>query len=218
VLRVGLRLHERLASAPADGSDEVYLCHTLCELGAITMRSAFDDVARFLRSHPDEVLLFVVEDYVPPDRLLAELDAAGLHDELLPVTAASSLPTLGEMLDAGKRLLVTLENGDAPPLLPNAFAALVDETPFTFHRIADLRRPASCDDNRGVAGAPIFQLNHWVTPAGPRRSHAVNYGVLRERVAECTERRGRIPTLVAVDFAEDSDVVDVARRLNRAVA
>ncbi len=216
LLQAGLRLHDRLASVPADGTSKVYLCHTLCELGAITMRSAFDDVARFLDEHPDEVLLFVVEDYVQPDRLLAVLDAAGLHDELLPVPSGSPLPTLGEMLDAGKRLVVTLENGDAPPLLPNAFAALVEETPFTFHRIGDLRTPASCVDNRGVTDAPIFQLNHWVTPAGPRRSRVVNFAVLRDRVAECTELRGRAPTLVAVDFAEDSAVLEVSRSINRA--
>ena len=60
----------------------------------------------------------------------------------------------------------------------------------------------------------MFQFNHWVTPAGRRRSETVNYERLRERVEECTEVRGRRPTLVAVDFAEASDVHDVVRELN----
>jgi hypothetical protein len=43
----------------------------------------------------------------------------------------------------------------------------------------------------------------------------VNYGRLRERVEECTDVRGRRPTLVAIDFADTSDVHDVVRELNR---
>ena len=43
----------------------------------------------------------------------------------------------------------------------------------------------------------------------------MNFDRLRERVAECTEVRGRVPTLVAVDFSETSDVLDVVREVNR---
>ena len=72
-------------------------------------------------------------------------------------------------------------------------------------------------EHRGVAAAPIFQFNHWVTPAGYRRSRAVNFAPLGARIAACRELRGRAPTLVAVDFAETSDVLQVVRDLNRRV-
>jgi hypothetical protein len=122
------------------------------------------------------------------------------------------------MLDAGKRLLVTLENGDGGATLPNAFSGLLQETPYTFLRSSDLTSAASCKTNRGVEGAPIFQFNHWVTPARERGGRSVNgVSVLGTRVDRCTKVRGRKPTLVAVDFAESGDVLGVARGLNSGV-
>jgi hypothetical protein len=214
LVRAGLELHRRLGAPLRRSSFDVYLCHTLCELGAVSVEQTLRDMRRFLDRHPDDVLLLVIEDYVPPEQLLASFDDAELSDRLLPVGAAAELPTLGEMLAEGKQMLVTLENGDLPPLLPNAFLRLVEETPFTFLTARALDTQVSCVDNRGPVRAPIFQLNHWLTPAGGRRARAVNFRVLRQRVDECRTRRGRTPTLVAVDFAEDSDVIDVTREMN----
>jgi hypothetical protein len=169
----------------------------------------------FLDEHPSEVLAVVIEDYVTPERILEMLTDAGLAGELLAVTPGQPLPTLGAMIAAGTRLFVTLENGDGGPTLPNAFAELVEETPFTFTSTGGLRGATSCRANRGPASAPVFQFNHWVTPAGPRRSEAVNYARLRQRIEDCEDVRGRTPTLVAVDFAETSDLHEVVRELNR---
>jgi hypothetical protein len=208
------RLHRQLGE-PAPGTpNDVYLCHTFCEIGAIEMRVALRQVRAFLDRNPNEVLAFVIEDYVPPARLLAQFEEAGLASRLLHVEPGSPLPTLGEMVRSGRRLLVTLENGDGGPSLPNAFSSLVEETPFTFLTTSELRGPASCAPNRGPAVAPILQFNHWVTPAGARRALAVNFRPLRSRAAACVDVRGRAPTLVAVDFAERSDVLRVVHDLN----
>ncbi len=215
LVRAAERIHRRLGAPPPGTPSTVFLCHTFCELGAIPMLEAAEQMAAFLDQHPGEVLMVVIEDYVDPERIHAVFDAAGLGDDLLAVAPDQPLPTLREMIANGTRLLVTLENGDGGPTLPNAFAALVEETPFTFTTTRRLRGPDSCAPNRGSSGAPIFQFNHWVTPQGRERSRAVNFARLRERVAECTEQRGHAPTLVAVDFSEISDVVDVARELNR---
>jgi hypothetical protein len=214
LVRAGLALHRRLGAPLRRNRFDVYLCHTLCELGAVSFEQTLRDMRRFLDRHPDDVLLLVIEDYVPPEQLLSSFDDSDLSDRLLPVAATAALPTLGEMLAEGKQMLATLENGDLPPLLPNAFLRLVEETPFTFLTASALDTQDSCIDNRGPVGAPIFQLNHWLTPAGGRRARAVNYRVLRRRVDECRARRGRAPTLVAVDFAEDSDVIEVTRDMN----
>ena len=66
----------------------------------------------FLDRNRREVLVFVVEDYVAPERLRAVFDDAGLGHELLTVTPGAPLPTLGHMIDADTRILVSLENGD----------------------------------------------------------------------------------------------------------
>jgi hypothetical protein len=212
------RIHRQLGAPPPGTPTEVYLCHTFCELGATKLSTAVRQFRSFLDDHPREVLAFVVEDYIAPERIREVLDAAGLGGELSAVVPGGALPTLGGMIATGHRMFVSLENGDGGPTMPHAFAGLVEETPFTFTTTRELRRAASCDPNRGTVGSPVFQLNHWVTPAGHRRSRAVNYRVLRDRVAECARLRGRGPTLVAVDFAEDSDVLAVVDRLNRAGA
>jgi len=214
LVATALRIHRRLGAPPPGSPRATYLCHTFCEIGAMPMSEFARDVRRFLEHHPREVVMVVVEDHLAPDAIRQVLDDAGLTPMLLATAPGAPLPTLGEMLDAGKQLFVTLESGDGGPTLPNAFETLVEETPFTFLRAGDLRGRASCAPNRGPEAAPIFQLNHWVTPAGQRRSRLVNRARLRARVRECTHVRGRAPTLVAVDFAEDSDVVDVVEALN----
>ena len=208
------RLHRRLGAPPAGTRYDVYLCHVFCEIGAVRMLDEMRVMRQFLDQHPDEILEIVIEDYVPPDRLLAVLRDAGLDRELLSFSPATALPTLGQMIDAGTRLQVSLENGAAPPTLPNAFVGLVEETPFTFRRPHDLERTSSCAPNRGTPNAPIFQFNHWVTPAEPVTARQVNAPVLRERAARCSAARGRGATLVAVDFAEQGDLLRIVDQLN----
>ena len=180
------RLHERLGAPPAGTAYDVYLCHVFCELGAVPMVDEMRTLRGFLDRHPDEVVVMVIEDHVPPDRIAAVLRDAGLEPKLLPVTDPSTLPSLGEMLSSGHPLQVSLENGDGGPTLPNAFAALVQETPFTYRRPRDLEAASSCRTNRGTDGAPVFQFNHWVTPAEPFTAGRVNTSVLRARLDRCT--------------------------------
>jgi hypothetical protein len=214
LLALARQIHRRLGAPGDDVEREVYLCHTLCEIGATPMREFADDVKTFLDENPSSVLPIVIEDYVPPEELMEVFTDAGLASELLEVQPGAPLPTLGEMIRSGKRLFVTLEFGDGGPALSNAFAGLVEETPFNFPRGRDLRRPQSCEPHRGVDGSPVFQFNHWVTPARRRGISEINKQMLRERIAACTEARGRVPTLVAVDFAETGDVLDVVDELN----
>jgi hypothetical protein len=209
------RLHQRLGAPPPGTAYDVYLCHVFCELGAVRMVDEMATLRRFLDRHPDEVVVMVIEDHVAPDRIAGVLRDAGLEAKLLPVADASAPPTLGEMLASGHPLQVSLENGDGGPTLPNAFAALVQETPFTFRRPRGLDAASSCRTNRGAAGAPVFQFNHWVTPAEPFTARRVNSSILRTRLDRCAAARGRGPTLVAVDFAEQGDLLEVVRRLNR---
>ncbi len=77
----------------------------------------------------------------------------------------------------------------------------------------------SCAPNRGTPDSPLFQINHWVTPAGSASTVAqareVNaYDVLMPRVKACTAERGRFPTIVGVNFATTGDLLQVVDDLN----
>lgn len=77
----------------------------------------------------------------------------------------------------------------------------------------------TCAPNRGSPGSPLFQINHWVTPAGapPTAAQAriVNaYDVLAPAVKNCMTQRDRFPTIVGVNFAETGDLLRVVNELN----
>ena len=68
------------------------------------------------------------------------------------------MPTLGEMIEAGQRVLIVAEHmsGGAPWYLPTY--GPFQETVFNFRRPSQM----SCAPNRGSAGNPLFLLNHWI--------------------------------------------------------
>ena len=188
----------------------MFLCHSFCEIGAVRMSDELRVVRAFLDRNPNEVLLFVIQDYVAPPQLRTLFDDAGFGDDFVTYTPGVPLPTLGTLIRDRTRLLVSLENGDGGAQLPNAFAGLVEETPFFYVRATGLRGTGSCAENRGIPGSPIFQLNHWVTPPVRQQYVPAANRLLASRAVTCGTVRGRIPTLLAVDFADRSNVVQLA--------
>jgi hypothetical protein len=90
---------------------------------------------------------------------------------------------------------------------------VMQETPYRFHNPAEF----SWKPNRGGDAASLFLINHWIetAPASlPSNAEIVNaYDFLLKRAQEC-QQRGRLPNVIAVDFYDTGDVVDVARTLN----
>jgi hypothetical protein len=152
------------------------------------------------------------------------MEEAGLADyAITPPAAGAAWPTLGELIDGDKRLLVMAEEqGGAAPWYQAGYERLLQETPYEFPQPADLldpaRLPASCAPNRGTGAAPLFLLNNWVgTDPAPRPSNAARvnaYGPLLRRARECERIRHRLPNLVAVDFYREGDVFGVVDTLN----
>jgi hypothetical protein len=221
-VEAALRLRER-AGFRGEGERGMYLCHTVCELGATPLADGLEDIHDFLATHPDEVVVVINQDYVTPEDFVRAVDDAGLA----PYTFAGSMDTtLGEMIDAGTRLVVLAEHhAGAAPWYRLAYAKLTQETPFSFASPAALMDPATlpatCAPNRGPSDAPLFLVNHWVTtdPA-PRPSNAAEvnaYGPLLARARECERIRHHVPNLLAVDFYRRGDLFRVAETLNREV-
>jgi hypothetical protein len=211
-LRVADRVAGRVGAGELGGKPELYLCHTLCELGAEPLVQELKVIQRFLKSHRDEVLTVIVEDYVPPKAIESAFDQAGLLPYVAQLKRDAPLPTLRDLIDTGKRLVVFAEvKGGAPPWYMPAFS-FIQDTPYDASRSAQL----DCTRNRGDADNPMLLLNHWIARFPPRVSDQVRVGgrFLHNRIERCTTKGGIPGAIVAVDFYERTGVVDVSRALN----
>jgi hypothetical protein len=189
---------------------QLFLCHKNCNRGAQGLVEGLGEIARFLRTHPDEVLVIIFQDSIAVEHLAEALDAAGLRPYVL-TKAQPPYPTLGELIDAGQRLLLLSENiEDGPPWYPHAWS-LMEDTPFTVLWPSQF----GCRHNRGHRGAPLYLLNHWLSPARRSRAEVANrQAVLGEHAQACRAASGRLPTLVAVDFYEVGELFREVRTLN----
>ena len=86
------------------------MCHTLCELGATELAPAMAAVRAWMDAHPREVVTFFIQDVVTPADTAAILSRTGLADMAYTPQPGQPFPTLGQMADSGKRLLVLMEN------------------------------------------------------------------------------------------------------------
>jgi hypothetical protein len=212
-----LRVAERVAGGVGLGSlkgkAEPYLCHTLCELGADPLGRELKVIATFLHAHPDQVLIAIVEDYVPPATIEQAFSAAGLTNDVATLKAGAPLPTLGELIKSGRRLLVFAEvKGGSPAWYMPAFS-FIQDTPLGAVHPGQL----SCDRYRGEPSSPMLLINHWIPPFPPSPTINAQIGrapVLRAWIQRCTRRRDIAGAIVAVDFYERTAVVRVAEELN----
>jgi hypothetical protein len=212
-LRVADRVAGGIGLGTLKGTPEPYLCHTLCELGAEPLDRELDVIATFLRSHPDQVLVVIVEDYVPPTTIKRALGTAGLTRYAATLEPHTPLPTLGELIKSDHRLLVFAEvDGGSPPWYMPAFS-FIQDTPLGAVHPGQL----SCARYRGREDSPMLLLNHWIPPFPPSPTVNAQIGraiFLRARILRCTRERHIPGAIVAVDFYQRTAVVEVAHQLN----
>jgi hypothetical protein len=211
-LRVADRLAGRVGVGTLNGPPEPYLCHTLCELGAEPLNQELEVIRRFLDQHPDQVLIVIVEDYVPPATIERAFEQTGLASYVATLHRDEPLPTLGTLVARGQRLVVFAEEkGGSPAWYMPAFS-LIQDTPLGAAHPGQL----SCKRYRGEERSPLLLINHWIPPFP--LSPALNAGIggtfLRGRIKRCLEERGFKGAIVAVDFYERTSVVEVAQGLN----
>ena len=211
-LRTAERLVGRAGVGRPEGERSAYLCHTLCELGADPLDEQLALFRAFLDANPRNVLILFIEPYVPVEEIERALDEANLLDEAAELRLGEPLPTLGELVRAQTRLIVfTEEDGGARPWYLPGFA-FAQDTPLGATRPAQFR----CRRFRGEPGSPMLLLNHWIDtfPPSVSRNDRIGGAFLARRARRCGRVRRLVPNLLAVDFYERSDVVEVARRLN----
>ncbi len=213
-LRVADRVAGRVGVGTLNGTPEPYLCHTLCELGAEPLNRELEVIRSFLEHHPNQVVVVIVEDYVPPATIERAFEQTGLTRYVATLDHRTPLPTLGELIARGQRLVVFAEEkGGSPAWYMPAFS-FVQDTPLGATRPDQL----SCKRYRGETDSPLLLINYWIPPFPP--SPTLNAAIgrapfLRGRIERCLQKRGFKGAIVAVDFYQRTAVVDIAKELNR---
>jgi hypothetical protein len=192
------------------------LCHSFCALGYKPLADGLAEIRSFLDANRNEVLIVIVEDYVSLSDMETAMRDSGLLKYAYSYDQRSlpPWPTLRELIESDKRLVMFVENGKdgTADWAPVAWK-FIQDTPFRYASV-DL---FDCRPNRGVAQDPLLLVNHWVFSIIPSQKDAAlanRYDVLKRRAELCVQQRGKVPNIIAVDFAETGDLLRVVRELN----
>jgi hypothetical protein len=203
------------------GDSRVYLCHLYCELGATPARTEFQKLHDWLRVNPNEVIILILEDHVEAEDAVDVLESSGLADRAFAWAAGSPAPTMRQLIETKKNVIVMAEyhGGAVEHWYNSAYDRLLQDTPYGFKSVDEMADPTSCAVNRGKRSAPMLLLNHWLDTGGlaPKSlaDEANGMEVLLARAEVCAQRRGQIPNIVAVDFYSEGDIRRVVDRMNR---
>ncbi len=208
------RLGGQLGLGSLKGKREIWLCHSVCELGATRMLDALRDVRRFLQRNPGNVVILFDEDYVTERDLARTYRQAGLMPYLAELDRAKPLPTLRQLIRSGKRVIVFTEREPSGQYPWNHYGfSFIQDTPLGATKPKGLR----CARNRGETDSPLLMLNNWIDrfppPLDANRAVLKRSFILR-RARRCARLRGMPANLVASDFYDQGKLVDAVRTLN----
>ncbi|KAK7680522.1 hypothetical protein QCA50_016303 [Cerrena zonata] len=215
-LKDGIRMLQMQAHNQ-DGT--IQLCHTACSLyNGGTLQDYLGKVKTFMDANPDEVvsLLIVNSDNLAPSLYDTVFKAAGVDTmSYAPDSAslpATGWPTLGSLIDSGKRLvtfLSTTADFTAVPYLIDEFTNIW-ETKFD---VTDTTFDCEVDRTKGDSSTQMYLINHFLDEslAGvpvPNKDQAnvtnsaSGVGSLGLQVSTCATQHGRNPNFMLVDFYE----------------
>ncbi|KAL1676159.1 PLC-like phosphodiesterase [Schizophyllum commune] len=209
------------------------LCHTSCSLfNGGTLEDYLKKVKSWMDDNTNDVLsiLIVNIDNVAPTEYATVFESAGLDQvSYSPSTStlpASGWPTLGEMIDDGKRLVTFLDNQADT----SSVSYLVDEFTNIWETAYDVTDTTfDCEVNRtkGDTSTQMYLINHFLDKVllgnpvpdkdnADTTNAASGTGSLGTQVETCTSQYGRAPNFMLVDFYEygGGSVFQVAADIN----
>jgi hypothetical protein len=192
---------------------ELWLCHGVCLAGKQPLLEGLREIADFLDAHPREVVSLILESYITPARLEEAFEGSGLSRHAHAQPVGEAWPTLGQMIEAERRLVVFSDTEAPEHPWQHHLWAWTKETHYSFKREDEF----SCAPHRGTEGATLFVLNHFLTnPIGrvDLAERANHNPLLEDRARACMAERGALPNFIAVDFYDIGDVFAVTDALN----
>jgi hypothetical protein len=193
--------------------DTTYMCHVVCGIGKQLLVEGLTEIRVFLDANPGAVVTLILESYLSHPLTASAFDAANLTPYTY-VHAGGAWPTLGQMIDAGTRLVVLQDKAINPsyPWLMNVW-----DHAFETHYTASAPGDFSCAPNRGNTSNDLFIFNHFLTGTfgSPTLAAQVNYNpLLLNRINECEAFHATTANFVTVDFVDIGDTLTTIKTLN----
>lgn len=208
------RFSKSVSGGAPNGTRDIWLCHTLCELGATRMVDFLTDIRRFLELNPDQVMILFNEDYVSERDLKKVFKRAGLFRYLATLQPGQPLPTLAELIRSHRNVLVFAQKPPSGKYAWNADGfTWMQDTPLGAKKAAQF----TCKRNRGRPSNPLLMMNNWADVFPPRpipNLPLVKRAFILKRARQCLAQRGLIPNLILTDFYNRGQVVAAAAELN----
>ncbi len=208
------RFSRSLHRGGTGGKRDIWLCHSLCELGATGMVRYLSVIHQFLDVNPGNVIVLFDEDYVSELSVRQAFKRAGLFNRLAVLQRGQPLPTLGDLIRSRHNIVVFAQEPTSGhfPWNADGFSWLQD-TPLKAVKPSQF----TCKLYRGYSTNPLLVMNDWADIFPPRPSPnvpLVQKDFIIQRARECDAERGKIPNLIMTDFYDRGDVVGAVAELN----
>ncbi|HOZ31033.1 MAG TPA: phosphatidylinositol-specific phospholipase C domain-containing protein [Bacteroidales bacterium] len=198
-----------------NGIPTVY--HGVSILGSVPLSSNLAEIKTFLDNNNTEIVTIIFECNVSADMIEQAFIDANLYDYLYKKNDLLPWPTLEEMINSNKRLVVFTDVDDASELQKWYHYAwdYAVETNFTVHGTDEF----TCDYNRGEPENDLFIFNHFITSTVgtgniEQATTANSNPFFISRIFECMDNNEKLPNFITVDFYETGDCCDVVNTLN----
>ena len=208
------RFSRSLFRGSAGGKRDVWLCHSLCELGATGMVHFLSVINNFIKLNPGNVIVLFDEDYVSELNLRRAFKRAGLFSRLAILQRGQPLPTLGDLIRSRRNVVVFAQKETSGHFPWNADGfTWIQDTPLGAKKPSQF----TCELERGYSTNPLLMMNDWADVFPPRPS--LNIALVKRefilaRAHECDVERGKIPNLILTDYYNRGDVVGAVGDLN----
>ena len=198
---------------PDEDPEKPFLCHAVCSLGSMPLADGLREITDFLDANTGEVVTIIFESYIPADLAAAAFEAADLKKYTYQ-NDGGEWPTLGQMIDAGTRLVV-FQDVSVYPSYP--WQMYVWDYAFETNYAAVTPEDFSCNVNRGNPNHDLFIFNNFLTSifGSPASAEQVNSNpFLVTRINECEAVRAAMANFVTVDFISIGDTIITVDELN----
>ena len=192
--------------------------HGSALLGTQGLSSDLDEIKNFLDANSNEIVTLILECYVSADDIESELISTGLMPYVYTHLNGTAWPTLQEMINLNKRLVVFSDVADASP--SQAWYHYVWDFAVETHYSVNDVNDFTDDYNRGDSLNDLYIFNHFVTNGvtgtGMDAESAIanEYNFLLNRIELNNLLKGKFPNFITVDFFELGNALDVVNTLN----